>query len=87
MPNTPSARKRLRQTETRRLRNKAVRSRMRGNEKLVLAKIEEGDKAGAQAMLADVYKSLDRAAKHRIIHPNTAANHKSRITRKLNAIG
>jgi len=87
MPNTPSAKKRLRQTETRTLRNKTLRSSMRTWEKKVLQAVEAGDKAAAQAHLPQAYKQIDKAARKRIVHPNTAANHKSRLARKVAALG
>lgn len=87
MPNTPSAKKRLRQTETRTLRNKSLRSSMRTWEKRVMQAVEAGDKAAAQAHLPQAYKHIDKAARQRIVHPNTAANHKSRLARKVAALG
>ena len=87
MPNTPSAKKRLRQTETRNARNKVLRSSMRTWEKKVLQAVEAGDKATAEAQLPMAYRHIDKAARKRILHPNTAANHKSRLARKVGDIG
>lgn len=86
MPNNPSTKKRLRQTATRQARNKAVRSEMRTYQKRILEKIGAGDKAGAQELLPAVYQRLDKAAKRRIIHPNTAANQKSQLARKVQGL-
>ena len=83
MPNSPQARKRLRQDAKRASRNQERRSSMRTFEKKLLAKISEGDKAAAEQLLPEVYQQLDKAAKQRVIHPNTAANHKSRLARLL----
>ena len=87
MPNTPSAKKRLRQTRTRTLRNKSLRSAMRTWEKKVLEAVEAGDKDTATASLPVAYRHLDKAADKRIVHPNTAANHKSRLARKVASLG
>ena len=87
MPNTPSAKKRLRQTETRTASNKTLRSSMRTWEKKVLQAVEAGDKAAAESSLPLAYKHIDKAARKRILHPNTAANHKSRLARKVGGIG
>ena len=87
MPNTASAKKRLRQTATRAGRNKTLRSAMRTWERKVLAAVEAGDKAAAEASLPTAYKHLDKAADKRILHPNTAANHKSRLARKVASLG
>ena len=86
MPNTPSAKKRLRQTETRTSRNKTLRSAMRTWEKRVLQAVETGDKAAAEKHLPVAYRHLDKAAGKRIVHPNTAANHKSRLARKVDSL-
>ena len=86
MPNTPSAAKRLRQTATRSARNKTLRSAMRTWEKKVLAAVAEGDRAKAEEYLPLAYQHLDKAAKKRILHPNTAAHHKSRLARKVQAL-
>ena len=87
MPNTPSAKKRLRQTATRTARNKTLRTSMRTWEKKVLQAVEAGDKASAEASLPQAYKQIDKAARKRILHPNTAANHKSRLARKVGSLG
>ena len=86
MPNTESAKKRLRQTEVRTARNKAQRSAMRTHEKAINEAILAGDKAKAEALLPTVYRHLDKAAKKNIIHANTAANHKSRLASKIAAL-
>lgn len=86
MPRTPSAKKRQRQTVTRTARNRTLRSTMRTWEKKVLAAVEAGDGATARASLPTAYKHLDKAARKRILHPNTAANHKSRLARKVAAL-
>ena len=39
----------------------------------------------ARTILKSVYAKLDKAAKKRIIHSNTASRKKSRLTRKLSA--
>lgn len=87
MPNTPSAKKRLRQTATRSARNKDLRSSMRTWEKKVLQAVEAGDKATAASCLPQAYRHIDKAARKRILHANTAANHKSRLARKVGGLG
>lgn len=86
MPNTESAKKRLRQTEKRTLANKQLRSAMRTHQKRLLELIEAGDKAGAAQELTIVQHHFDKAAKQHIIHRNTAANQKSRLARKVAAL-
>ena len=76
MANHKSSLKRLRQTETRRLRNRYYAKTMR-NAVRKLRSIT--DKAEAQAMYPSVQKMLDKLAKKRIIHKNKASNLKSKL--------
>jgi small subunit ribosomal protein S20 len=83
LANIQSAIKRIRQSEKRRVRNRAVRSRMRTYIKRANTAIVTGDDA-VDAVRAAI-SELDRAAKKGIIHPNNAARRKSRLMQKLNA--
>ncbi|MBR3022330.1 MAG: 30S ribosomal protein S20 [Bacteroidaceae bacterium] len=76
MANHKSSLKRIRQTETRRLRNRYYAKTMR-NAVRKLRSIT--DKAEAQAMYPSVQKMLDKLAKKRIIHKNKASNLKSKL--------
>ena len=86
MPNNASTKKRLRQTEKRTLRNKTVRTSMRTFQKKIWERIEEGDRAGAESLLPVVQQKIDKAAKHHILHVNTAANQKRRIAKRVQAL-
>ena len=44
------------------------------------------DKATAQKDLAEVASMIDKLAKRNVIHKNKAANLKSKLTRKVNAL-
>lgn len=81
MPNTKQAKKRMRQTETRRQSNKVVVSAMRSAVKKVL---QAEDPEAAQAGLADAMKKVDKAAKKSVLHKNTAARKKSQLARAAN---
>ena len=83
MANIKSAIKRIRQSEKRRVRNRAVRSRMRTYVKRANTAIVKGDDAVEAVRTA--ISELDRAAKKGVIHPNNAARRKSRLMHKLNA--
>ena len=76
MANHKSSLKRIRPTETRRLRNRYYAKTMR-NAVRKLRSIT--DKAEAQAMYPSVQKMLDKLAKKRIIHKNKASNLKSKL--------
>lgn len=79
MANTKSAMKRIRQNERRRLRNRAVRSKVRSAVKL--ARAAEGPERGAS--IAEAIRALDRAVTKGVIHRNTAARKKSALARRL----
>lgn len=81
MPNSESAKKRLRQNETRRLRNKANRSSVRTQIKKVRSAVEAGDLQQAEAELRLASIKLDKAGSAKLIHPNKAARHKSRLSK------
>ena len=84
MANTRSAQKRIRQNEKRRLRNRAVRSVVRGNVKSAREALSSKSTDSATAV-REAIRALDRAVTQGIIHRNTAARRKSALARKLNA--
>lgn len=78
MPKTKSAKKQLRQTRTRTATNRAQRSQLR----TAVKKVRQAQDAETRAKaLALAEKLLDRAGRKRLIHPNTAARQKSRLSR------
>jgi len=79
-----SVEKRVRQSEKRRIRNKAVRSTTRTYIKRAEQSIQIGELDTAREMIDTSIKSLDKAAEKGIIHPNNAARRKSRLVKKLN---
>lgn len=79
MPNTVSAKKRLRQNVLRRARNRAIKSVLRKRVRDVRDAVAAGDVAGAEASFKVAAKLLDRAGAHRVIHPNAADRTKSRL--------
>jgi len=78
MPHSKQAKKRMRQSEERRVKNKNARTRMKGAIKRVLS---ANSPDPAKTALADAMKRIDKAAKARAIHPNAAARYKSRVSR------
>ncbi len=85
MPNTISAKKRVRQIEKRTARNKAIRNRARTFVKSALQAIEVGDAEMARDSVYRAVSALDRAASKGVIHPNNAARRKSRLMKRLEA--
>ena len=86
MPNTASAKKRIRQRDARTILNKGRRSAMRTVVRKVREAVEAGDKATAQGLLPEAYKQIDKAAKSNILHDNKAANKKAKLTKLVNSI-
>ena len=78
MPRSRTVLKRQRQTETRRTRNKAVRSELKTRERKVR---QAADPATAQTELRVAQQSLDKAAGKGVIHRNKAARKKSRLAK------
>ncbi len=73
-----SAMKRVRQAEKRRLRNRALKTRIKTYTKKLLAAQSPEER---QELLNLLYSLLDKAARKRVLHPNTAARRKSRLAR------
>jgi small subunit ribosomal protein S20 len=86
MANIKSAVKRIRTSEKRRIRNAAVRSSVRGAVKSARTALEGGQAAQAREILQRTIQTLDKAVTKGVIHKNTAARKKSRLTRQLNAL-
>ena len=83
MPNTNSAKKRLRQNKVLRLRNRSIKSDMRTQMKKVSAAVEAGDLETAEKEYQGAARKLDRAGARKVIHKNTAARYKSRLQKRI----
>ncbi len=84
MPNVKSAEKRMRQSEDRRGNNRRRRSEMRTEIKRFRELLSEKKVDDARELLKEVYAVIDRTAQKGVIHSNTAARYKSRLTQALN---
>ncbi len=76
----------MRQSLKRRARNRSNTSLLKTQVKKLRAAIASGDAAAAQKLLPATMGGIDKAAKKGVIHDNAAARHKSRLTRKVNAL-
>ena len=83
MPNTKSAKKRLKQNETRRMENRAVKTAMRSRIRKVREAAEAGDFETAETEFREATKQIDRAGARNLIHRNKAARTKSRLQAML----
>lgn len=84
MPNHKSAEKRVRQTLKRNAINKNNQSRLRTQIKKLRAALTSGDKAQSTELLVPTISSIDKAVNKGILHKNTAARYKSRLTSHVN---
>ena len=87
MAHIKSAKKRIRTNERDRLRNMAVRSRMKTHIKLALAAIEAKQAKKVKTALPAAISEIDRAASKGVIHSNNAARKKSFLQRQAAAQG
>ena len=83
MANHPSALKRIRQNEARRLHNRYFQKSMR-NAIRKFRSLE--NKKEATEQLPKLYTIIDKLAKRNMIHKNKAANLKSSITKYANGL-
>lgn len=84
MPQHKSAAKRVRQNAKRRERNRYHRAKMR----TMIKKLHTlDDKEQATLLLNDIKAYLDRLSTKGIVHRNKAANYKSALEKKVNALG
>jgi small subunit ribosomal protein S20 len=86
MANHFSALKRARQTETRTTRNRSNSSRLRSELRGLREALAKGDKATAQQIFRKTVSALDKAIQKGVLHKNTAARYKSRLSARLNAL-
>ena len=83
MANHQSAKKRIRQTESRRLKNKY---QARTTRNAVRKLRSTTDKEEANKLYPEVVAMLDKLAKTSVIHRNKAANIKSKLAKHVNSL-
>lgn len=86
MANIASQIKRNRQNERRHERNKAVRSTLKTHLKQFRTAVADGDRTRAEERFAAAARTLDKAASKGVVHRNYAANHKSRMAKRLQSL-
>lgn len=82
MTHSKQAAKRVRTSNRRRTKNRAVRSAVKSKTKATVAAAP----AERPAMLRESMKMIDKAAKVGVIHKNAAARKKSRLMKALNKL-
>ena len=86
MANIASQIKRNRQALVRNERNKATRSALKTSLKKFRTAVEAGEAEAAAAAYQVAAKDLDKAASKGVVHANFAANHKSKMARRLSSL-
>jgi small subunit ribosomal protein S20 len=83
MANRRAAVKSLRSDEKRHSYNQKIRRELKKTLKKFQALLTEKNAAEAKALFQKVTSLLDKAAKKRVIHSNTANRNKSRLAKRL----
>ena len=86
MANIKSAKKRILVIETKTLRNKTIKTKIKTLIKKVETAVAEGNKELAQERLTVASAEIGKAASKGIYHKNNAARKVSRLTRLVNAM-
>ena len=86
MANHPSAIKRYRQSQHRRLINQMNRHRLKTQMKRLRAAIATGKAADAKTLLPETFSLIDRSVQKGVIKKNTARRYKSRLTKTVNGL-
>jgi small subunit ribosomal protein S20 len=87
MANHLSALKRARQTVKRTATNRTNTSRLRTSLRELREALAKGDKATADKTYRQTVSALDKAIQKGVIHKNTAARYKSRLSVRVRALG
>lgn len=83
MAKNPSAMKYKRQSDKRRTKNRAFKSKIHTFSKKALAAAESGDKEAASKYQKVAAQTIDKATKGSTLHKKTAARKKSRLAKNL----
>jgi len=86
LANIKSAKKRILVIETKTLRNKMIKSKIKTLVKKVEAAIEANDKAAAEAAFKNASSVIESACSKGIYHKNNAARKVSRLAKLVNGV-
>lgn len=86
MANHKSAEKRVRQNAKRNAINRSNRSKLRTSIKSLRAAVAAHDKDASGSLLGPTVSLIDKAVNKGVIHKNTAARYKSRLTKHTNEL-
>ncbi|MFB3921201.1 MAG: 30S ribosomal protein S20 [Terriglobia bacterium] len=86
MASHKSALKRIKQTRQRTALNRTHRTLLRHQIRRLRTALDAKDKASAQALLKPTFALIDHSIHKGVLHANTAARYKSRLTLRFNAL-
>ncbi|WP_026533039.1 30S ribosomal protein S20 [Arthrobacter sp. H41] len=86
MANIKSQKKRILTNEKARQRNNSVKSELKTAIRAVTTAVDSSDKDAATAALQNAGRKLDKAVSKGVLHKNNAANRKSAISKRVNAL-
>ena len=84
MANSKSAKKRIKVTAKKTLRNKMIKTRVKNAIKKVLAAVSLKDNATANTAYVGATREIDKAASKGVFHKNNASRKKSRLAKLIN---
>lgn len=85
MPIIESAKKRVRVTKKKTIRNKQIKNNLKSLEKEFLSSLENDTMEKSEELFNELQKQLHRAAEKNIFHKNKAARKISQFQKKLNS--
>ncbi len=86
MASHKSALKRIKQTQARTETNRMHTTRLRHQIRKLRGALDSKNKAAAQDLLKPTLALIDHSVRKGVLHPNTAARYKSRLTLRFNAL-
>lgn len=86
MANIESQKKRNKTNEKRRVRNQAVKSELKTLVRKTREAVDAGDKELARKNMETAARKLDVAVSKGVIHKNQAANRKSKLAKRVDAM-
>ena len=86
MASHKSALKRIKQTRKREATNRTHTTKLRHQMRKLRTALDSKDKSAAQALLKPTFSLIDHSVHKGVLHANTAARYKSRLSHRINAL-
>ena len=86
MASHKSALKRIKQTRKREATNRTHTTKLRHQMRKLRTALDSKDKSAAQALLKPTFSLIDHSVHKGVLHANTAARYKSRLSHRFNAL-